>query len=136
MEGYTKETLDHFMNPRNMGQLDDADGVGEVGNVRCGDVMKIYVKVGERQSEKSPEKKEEYIEDIKFQTLGCAAAIAASSMMTELVKGKAIDEALTVSKDDINESLGILPKPKYHCSILSDDGIKKAIEDYQKKKTV
>jgi len=130
-ELYTKKTMDHFMNPRNLGEIENADAEAEVGNMRCGDVMKIYLKVGTRNGKQG--KSEKYIEDIKFQTLGCAAAIAASSMMTELVKGKTIEDALKVSRDDINEELGILPKQKYHCSILSADAIKKAIEDYQKK---
>jgi len=149
---YSKEVLDHFYNPRNVGEIKDADGVGQVGNVRCGDVMYVYIKVGRRplgkesrvkSSEKKPQtlnskhltdEFEEFIEDIKFKTLGCAAAIATSSMMTELAKGKSIDEAKSISRDDINEALGILPKQKYHCSILSADGIQKAIEDYENKK--
>lgn len=138
MEEYTKDTLDHFMNPRNMGEIADADGVGEVGNMRCGDVMKVFIKVGERPTSSSKlkakgEKKEEYIEDVKFQTLGCAAAIASSSMATEMVKGKTVDEALALSKDDVNKALGILPKQKYHCSILSADAIHKAVENYKAK---
>lgn len=123
---YTKETLEHFQNPRNMGEMKNPDGVGEVGNLRCGDVMKIFVKVEKRG-------KKEYISDIKFQTLGCAAAIAASSMMTELTKGKSLDEAEKISRDDINDSLGKLPPQKYHCSILSAEGIRKAIADYRLK---
>lgn len=133
---YTKEVMDHFQNPRNVGELINADGIGEVGNIKCGDVMHIYIKVGKRTI-KDPRlniKDEEYIEDIKFQTLGCAAAIAASSMMTELAKGKSLDDAEKISRDDINDSLGKLPAQKYHCSILSAEGIKKAIEDYRKKK--
>ncbi len=126
MEEYSKVTMDHFANPRNVGEIKDADGVGEVGNMRCGDIMRVYIKVGKRDGE-------EYIEDIKFKTLGCAAAIASSSMMTELVKGKTIAEVAKVSKDDINKELGILPKQKYHCSILSADAIQKAIEDYKSK---
>jgi len=133
--------MDHFSNPRNVGEIENADGVGEVGNVRCGDVMYVYIKVGRRPlssqqsavSSQQPQT-EEYIEDVKFKTLGCAAAIATSSMMTELVKGKNLEEAKTVSRDDINEALGILPKQKYHCSILSADGIQKAIADYENKK--
>lgn len=126
MEEYSKVTMDHFANPRNVGEIKDADGVGEVGNMRCGDIMRVYIKVGTKNGE-------EYIEDIKFKTLGCAAAIASSSMMTELVKGKTIAEVAKVSKDDINKELGILPKQKYHCSILSADAIQKAIEDYKSK---
>lgn len=126
MEEYSKVTMDHFANPRNVGEIKDADGVGEVGNMRCGDIMRVYIKVGTKNGE-------EYIEDIKFKTLGCAAAIASSSMMTELVKGKTIADVAKVSKDDINKELGILPKQKYHCSILSADAIQKAIEDYKSK---
>lgn len=139
---YTKEVMDHFKSPRNVGEMSDADGIGEVGNIKCGDVMHIFIKVGKRPySAKAPQGKkaegrgeEEYIEDIKFQTLGCAAAIAASSMMTELAKGKSLDDAEKISRDDINDSLGKLPAPKYHCSILSAEGIKKAIKDYRDKK--
>lgn len=148
---YTKETLEHFNNPRNMGEIKDADGVGEVGNLRCGDVMKIYIKVTKRPKKEQnahgiisqkghgkgtieKEAQEEYIEDIKFKTLGCAAAIAASSMMTELAKGKSLDEAEKISRDDINDSLGKLPPQKYHCSILSAEGIHKAIADYKNKR--
>ena len=130
MAQYSKEVMDHFANPRNVGEIENADGIGEVGNMKCGDVMYIYVKVGSREV---AGKKEEYIEDVKFKTLGCAAAIASSSMMTELVKGKSIEEASKVSRDDINEALGILPQQKYHCSILSADGIHKAIDDYKSK---
>lgn len=164
MEQYSKEVLDHFYNPRNVGELTDADAVGEVGNIRCGDVMYIYLKIGKRKKSQSNKAElideiaglsdkrkgslrsqattfgmtdknetEEYIEDIKFKTLGCAAAIASTSMMTEMVKGKSLDEAMAVTRDDINEALGILPKQKYHCSILSADGIHKAIEEYKKK---
>lgn len=131
MEEYSEAVLDHFYNPRNVGEIKDADGVGEVGNMKCGDVMHIYIKVAERQRGGETE---EYIEDVKFKTLGCAAAIATSSMMTELVKGKTLDEAAKVSKDDINVALGILPKQKYHCSMLSADGIQRAIADYKSKK--
>jgi nitrogen fixation NifU-like protein len=130
MEQYSKQVMDHFYHPRNMGEIAEADGIGEVGNLRCGDVMYVYIKV---KSQRVKGKTEEYIEDIKFKTLGCAAAIASSSMMTELVKGKTLKEAMKVSRDDINEALGILPKQKYHCSILSAEGIHKAIEDYKNK---
>jgi len=145
VEEYSKVTMDHFANPRNVGVMEDADGVGEVGNMRCGDVMKVYIKVGKRSKYRGPSTEEnvsarnselgteDFIEDIKFQTLGCAAAIASSSMMTELVKGKTIADVAKVSKDDINKELGILPKQKYHCSILSADAIQKAIEDYKRK---
>ena len=133
---YTKEVVNHFKNPRNVGEIKDANGVGEVGNLRCGDVMHVYIKVKTRKRKAQSEKckvMEEYIEDIKFKTLGCAAAIAASSMMTELAKGKSLDDAYKISRDDINDSLGKLPKQKYHCSILSASAIKKAIDDYRGK---
>jgi len=137
MQQYSKEVMDHFANPRNVGEIEDADGIGEVGNMKCGDVMYIFIRVGTRtKSQKSKaesQKQEEYIEDVKFKTLGCAAAIASSSMMTELVKGKSIEEAEKISRDDINEALGILPQQKYHCSILSAEGIHKAVDDYRRK---
>lgn len=133
---YTKEVMDHFQNPRNMGEIEDADGVGEVGNMKCGDMMTVFIKVKTRKlkAQSSKLKAEEYISDIKFQALGCAAAISASSMMTELAKGKTLGEAREITRDDINDSLGKLPKQKYHCSILSASAIKKAIEDYESKK--
>ncbi|MCL5410670.1 MAG: iron-sulfur cluster assembly scaffold protein [Patescibacteria group bacterium] len=124
---YTEKVMDHFANPRNVGEIENADGIGEVGNLKCGDVMQISIKVGKRDDE-------EYIEDIKFKTLGCAAAIASSSMTTELARGKSLDDALKISKDDINEALGKLPAPKYHCSILAAEGIKKAILDYKSRR--
>ncbi len=129
---YTDKVIDHFKNPRNMGEIEGADGIGRVGNVKCGDVMYLYIKVAKRTDSKGRE--EEYIEDVKFKTLGCAAAVAASSMTTELALGKSLDEAYKLSRDGINEALGKLPPQKYHCSILSADGIKKAIEDYWNKK--
>jgi len=147
---YSKETLEHFKNPKNMGEIKGADGVGEVGNLRCGDVMRVFIRVAKRPKKEQnahgiisqkghgkgtieKEVQEEYIEDIKFKTLGCAAAIAASSMMTELAKGKSLSDAEKISRDDINDSLGKLPPQKYHCSILSAEGIKRAIEDYRQK---
>ena len=133
METYSDIVMDHFQNPRNVGEIKNADGVGKVGNMRCGDIMYIFIKVGLRPSATDKEQKEEYIEDIKFKTLGCAAAIASSSITTELVKGKSIEEASKITRDDVNDSLGKLPGPKYHCSILSVDGVKSAIEDYKNK---
>ncbi|OQB06227.1 MAG: NifU-like protein [bacterium ADurb.Bin212] len=132
---YTKEVLDHFENPRNVGEIKDADGVGEVGNLKCGDVMRVFIKIKTRKvkGKSGKEKVEDYISDIKFKTLGCAAAIAASSMMTELAKGKSLESAEKITRDDINDSLGKLPAQKYHCSILSADAIKKAIEDYKRR---
>ncbi|MCL4473482.1 MAG: Fe-S cluster assembly scaffold protein NifU [Actinobacteria bacterium] len=120
---YTEQVMDHFQNPRNMGEVDNPDGVGEVGNPQCGDVMRITIKVdaGER------------IEDVKFKTLGCGAAIATSSMVTELAKGKTLEEAQEISKKAVADALGGLPPQKMHCSNLASDGLKKAIEDYRSK---
>ncbi len=118
---YTEKVMDHFQNPRNMGEVEDADGVGEVGNPQCGDVMRITIKVNDQ----------ERIEDVKFKTLGCGAAIATSSMVTEMAKGKTLDEAEDISKKSVAEALGGLPPQKMHCSNLASDGLKKAIEDYR-----
>lgn len=112
-----------FMNPKNVGRIEDADGIGEVGNPICGDVMKIYLKI-----------EDDRIVDVKFETFGCAAAIATSSMVTELVKGKTIEEALKVSNKDVAEALGGLPPQKVHCSLLAEEGIKAAVDDYLAKK--
>lgn len=119
---YSEKIMEHFRNPRNSGTIDDADGVGTVGNPNCGDVMKIYIKV-----------KNDKIAEIKFQTLGCGAAIASSSVATELVKGKSIKEAMKLTSKQIAVEMGKFPPAKYHCSILAEEGIKKAIADYQKK---
>ncbi len=123
MPAYTDKVMDHFMHPRNMGELTDADGVGMVGNPTCGDVMYIYIKV-----------KGNRIDDIRFKTMGCAAAIATSSMLTELAKGKTIEEAKKISRGDVASSLGGLPPIKMHCSNLAADALHKAIEDYENKK--
>jgi nitrogen fixation NifU-like protein len=120
---YTEKVMDHFQNPRNMGEVEDADGIGEVGNPQCGDVMRITIKVDD----------EEHIEDIKFKTLGCGAAIATSSMVTEMAKGKSLEEAQEISKKAVADALGGLPPQKMHCSNLASDGLKKAIEDYRSK---
>lgn len=120
---YSKKLLDHFKHPHNLGKIKNADGVGEVGNLVCGDVMKLYIKV-----------KDETIKDIKFETYGCAAAVATSSVITDLVKGKKISEALEIKNDKVIGSLGFLPKTKIHCSLLSVEALRKAIEDYRKKK--
>ena len=133
---YSKKIINHFQNPRNVGEIKNADGVGEVGNLRCGDVMRVFIKINTRKLKAKSDKletEEEYIEDIKFKTLGCAAAIAASSIMTEIAKGKSLDDAYKISRDDINDLLGKLPAQKYHCSILSASAIKKAIDDYREK---
>ena len=121
---YSDIVLDHFKNPRNQGELERADAIGEVGNPVCGDMMKIYIKVGKNTQGK------EIIKDIKFQTLGCGAAIAASSMLTELAKGKTLADAKKISREDIVKELGGLPKVKIHCSVLAQDGLKKAIAQY------
>lgn len=122
MEQYSKKVMEHFFNPRNVGELKDADGVGEVGNPRCGDIMKMYIKV-----------KNNVITDIKFLTFGCGAAVATSSMVTELVKGKTLDEALKITNRVVADALGGLPPLKMHCSNLAEAGVKAAIDDYRKK---
>jgi len=119
---YTEKVKDHFMNPRNVGEIKDADGVGTVGNPTCGDVMTIYLKI-----------KDEKIIDIKFKTFGCAAAIASTSIATEMVKGKTLDEAYRLTREDVAQELGGLPAIKMHCSNLAADALKKAIDDYRKK---
>jgi len=120
---YSQKVIDLFMNPKNVGRIDDADGVGEVGNPVCGDVMKIYLKI-----------ENDRIVDVKFETFGCAAAIATSSMVTEMVKGKTLQEALKITNKDVAEALDGLPPQKLHCSLLAEEGIKAAIEDYLAKK--
>ena len=124
---YSQKVLEHFKNPRNQGSMKNPDAVGKEGNPVCGDVMKMYLKIGRKKSG------EEFIEDIKFETLGCAAAIAVSSALTEIAKGKTLDEALKLKKDDIVEELGGLPAPKVHCSMLGVDALHKAIKNYQLK---
>ena len=119
---YNEKVMDHFQNPRNVGEIDSPSGVGEVGNMRCGDIMKIYIKV-----------EDNIIKDIKFLTFGCGAAIASSSALTEMVKNKTIEEALAVTNNDVAEELGGLPAPKLHCSNLAADALHKAIKDYQRK---
>lgn len=119
---YTEKVMDHFTNPRNVGEIPDASGVGEVGNKTCGDIMKISLKV-----------EDNIIKDIKFKTFGCGAAIATSSMVTEMAKGKTIDEALLISNKAVAEMLDGLPPQKMHCSNLAADALKKAIEDYKSK---
>ena len=119
---YSDLVMDHFTNPRNVGEINEADGVGEVGNPTCGDIMRIYLKV-----------KDNIIEDIKFKTFGCGAAVATSSITTELVKGKTIEEALELTNQKVAEALGGLPPAKMHCSNLAADALHKAIEDYKNK---
>ena len=120
---YSEKVMDHFMNPRNVGTIDDADGVGEVGNAKCGDIMKIFIKLDN-----------DIISDVKFQTFGCGSAIASSSMATELIKGKPLSQALELTNKAVAEALDGLPAHKLHCSVLAEEAIKAAIEDYQKKK--
>jgi len=124
---YSPLVLKHFANPKNVGIIKNPDGVATVGNPICGDIMKFYVKIGKKKN------KEEYIKDVKFQTLGCGAAIATSSMITTLVKGKPLREAEKISKNTIVKALGGLPPVKIHCSVLADEGLKKAIENYRSK---
>ena len=120
---YSEKVLDHFRNPRNVGEIEDADGVGTVGNPVCGDMMSVYIKV-----------EDEKIADIKFRTFGCGAAIATTSMTTELAKGKTLDEAMEITRQDVADELGGLPPVKMHCSNLAADALHEAIEDYRKKK--
>lgn len=119
---YTEKVMDHFHKPRNQGVIKDADGVGQVGNPVCGDVMKLYLKIDQ-----------EMIKDIKFETLGCGAAIATSSMLTEMAKGKSLTDALKIEKLDIAKELGGLPEVKLHCSILAHDALAAAIKNYREK---
>lgn len=120
---YSEKVMDHFRNPRNMGEIPDADGVGTVGNPVCGDMMNIYIKV-----------KDDKIADIKFKTFGCGAAIATSSMVTELAKGKTLEEASKITRANVANNLGGLPPVKMHCSNLAADGLQAAIQDYIKRK--
>ena len=125
---YSKKVIEHFTNPKNMGEMKNPEGVGEIGNPTCGDVMKVYIKV-DRNKEG-----EKYIQDIKFQTFGCAAAIASSSMTTEIAKGKTLEVAEKLTMNDVINELGELPKIKMHCSSMAIQGLRKAIENYENKK--
>ena len=116
---YTETVMDHFTHPRNVGEIPDADGVGEVGNAKCGDIMKMYLKI-----------KDDRIEDVKFETFGCGSAIASSSMATELIKGMTIEEALAVTNKQVVDALGGLPAYKLHCSVLAEESIKAAVKNY------
>lgn len=120
---YSDKVMDHFRNPRNVGIIEDADGVGEVGNTMCGDIMKIYLKV-----------EDDIIKDVKFETFGCGSAIASSSMATEMIKGKPVSEALELTNKAVAEALDGLPAHKMHCSVLAEEAIQAALEDYQNKK--
>lgn len=119
---YSEKVMEHFSNPRNVGEIEDADGIGKVGSPSCGDTMDIYIKV-----------KNGVLTDVKFRTFGCAAAIASSSMMTEMAKGKTIEEVLKITRDDVADELGGLPEAKMHCSNLASDAIRAAIKDYLEK---
>ena len=121
---YSEKVMDHFRNPRNMGEMENPDGVGKVGNPVCGDMMELYIRVAN-----------DVITDVKFMTFGCGAAIATSSMVTELVKGKTLDEALKISNQTVAEALDGLPPVKMHCSVLAEDALKAAIDDYRKRQT-
>ncbi|MBQ0125094.1 MAG: Fe-S cluster assembly scaffold protein NifU [Clostridiales bacterium] len=116
---YSEKVMDHFQNPRNVGKIEDADGIGEVGNAKCGDIMRMYIKV-----------ENGIITDVKFNTFGCGSAIATSSMATEMIKGKSIDEALTLSNKAVVEALDGLPAHKIHCSVLAEEAVKAAVKDY------
>ncbi len=120
---YSEKVMDHFMNPRNVGVIENADGIGEVGNAKCGDIMKMYLKIDN-----------EIITDVKFETFGCASAIASSSMATELIKGKPVNEAMELTNKAVAEALDGLPDYKMHCSVLAEEAIQAALEDYRKRK--
>ena len=122
---YSEKVMDHFKNPRNVGVIDNADGVGEVGNAKCGDIMKIYLKI-----------ENNIIEDVKFETFGCGSAIASSSMATEMIKGKSIFEAMELTNKAVAEALDGLPAQKLHCSVLAEEAIKKALKDYFDKNNI
>nr|WP_072743187.1 Fe-S cluster assembly scaffold protein NifU [Sporanaerobacter acetigenes] len=122
---YSEKVMDHFRNPRNVGEIPDADGVGEVGNPKCGDIMKMYLKI-----------EDDIIVDVKFKTFGCGSAIASSSMATEMIKGKSINDAMKISNKAVAEALDGLPPVKMHCSVLAEQAIKSALLDYSKKNNV
>ena len=121
---YSEKVMDHFRNPRNLGKMEDADGVGEVGNAKCGDIMRMYIKVDPQT---------QVITDVKFNTFGCGSAIAASSMATEMIKGKPLEEALQLSNKAVVEALDGLPPQKIHCSVLAEEAVQAAVEDYRKR---
>ena len=122
---YSEKVMDHFTHPRNVGVIENADGVGEVGNAKCGDIMKIYLKI-----------ENDIIEDVKFETFGCGSAIASSSMATEMIMGKSIHEALELTNKAVAEALDGLPAHKMHCSVLAEEAIKKALQDYFEKNNI
>ena len=120
---YSEKVMDHFLHPRNLGVLEDANAVGEVGNAKCGDIMKMYLKI-----------KDDIVEDVKFETFGCGSAIASSSMATEMIKGKPLSEVGKLTNQAVTEALDGLPAHKIHCSVLAEEAIKSALEDYEKRK--
>ena len=120
---YSDKVMEHFLQPRNVGVIEDADGVGEVGNAKCGDIMRMYLKIDD-----------DIITDVKFETFGCASAIASSSMATELIKGQRVEDAMTLTNKAVAEALDGLPAYKMHCSVLAEEAIQAALEDYQNKK--
>ena len=122
---YSEKVMDHFMNPRNVGTIEDASGVGEIGNAKCGDIMKIYLKI-----------EDEIIKDVKFETFGCGSAIASSSMATEMIMGKSIHEALALTNKAVAEALDGLPAHKIHCSVLAEQAVRAAVKDYYDKKGI
>ena len=122
---YSEVVMDHFMHPRNVGVIENADGVGEVGNAKCGDIMKIYLKI-----------EDDVIQDVKFETFGCGSAIATSSMATELIKGKKVSEAMQLTNKAVVEALDGLPPQKVHCSVLAEEAVKAAIKDYYDKNSI
>ncbi|HIW60255.1 MAG TPA: Fe-S cluster assembly scaffold protein NifU [Candidatus Anaerobutyricum avicola] len=122
---YSEKVMDHFQNPRNLGKMEDADGIGEVGNAKCGDIMKMYIKV-----------KDGVISDVKFNTFGCGSAIATSSMATEMIKGKPVEEALKLSNQAVVEALDGLPTHKIHCSVLAEEAVRAAVKDYYDKNNI
>ena len=119
---YSEKVMDHFRNPRNVGSMENADGIGEVGNAKCGDIMKIYLKIDD-----------DVVSDVKFETFGCGSAIASSSMATELIKGKPLNEVLELTNKAVTEALDGLPAHKLHCSVLAEEAIKAAVDDYHRK---
>ena len=123
MSLYSEKVMDHFRHPRNLGSIEDANGIGEVGNVKCGDIMKMYLKI-----------EDDIIKDVKFETFGCGSAIASSSMATELIKGKPVSEAMELTNKAVAEALDGLPDYKMHCSVLAEEAIKAALDDYNNKK--
>ena len=119
---YSEKVMDHFLHPRNVGVIEDADAVGEVGNAKCGDIMKMYLKI-----------KDDIVEDVKFETFGCGSAIASSSMATEMIKGKPLSEAMQLTNKAVTEALDGLPAHKLHCSVLAEEAIQSALEDYRRR---